>query len=295
MRKTNTKKNKTINKNKTAKKNKYKQFLSKISIKTIPKGYFFYGAKKYSGEQLLEHSKTTEELNKDACSFENISWFGDYEQAKIYKTNELHIYKWKIKKATNLIIINEKNETFIKELFRNNSTKLNTALNINISKKEKERIQTKMKESNIKHDYLNMTQNERAYHEFAFAYGYLNIEDQYQFMKFMKFLIKNKVIDIQMRGGSSIITKLTQKINYYYLFNKTNTKLKYNRLSIYYLDKYALNNLCNLLPPKYKIEGVLQKNEKSFWFPDLIIYKMNIKEYVLFNPHHNLAYDDIVE
>lgn len=290
MVKSNTKKNKN-NKNKTKK--KYSS--SKIDIKIIPKGYSFYGAKKYSGEQLLEHSKTTETLNNDPCSFENISWFGDYEQAKIYKTKELHIYKWKIKKETNLIIINGKNETFIKELFSNNSTKLNTALNINITEKEKEKIQKKLKESNIKHAYLNMTQNEKAYYEFAFAYGYLNIEDQYQFMKLMKFLIKNKYIDIQMRGGSSIITKLTQKINYYYLLNKTNTKLKYNRLSIYYLDKYALNNLCKLLPPKYKIEGVLQKNEKSFWFPDLIIYKMNIKEYVLFNPHHNLSYDDIVE
>jgi len=286
-----TKKNKKI-KNNTTK----KQGLSKISIRKIPRGYFFYGAKKYSGEQLLEHSKTTETITNDGCSFENISWFGDYEQAKIYKTKELHIYKWKIKKETNLIIINEKNESFIRELFRNNSTKvLNTALNINISEKEKEKIQKKLADSNITHDYLNMTQNERAYYEFAFAYGHLNIEDQYQFMKLMKFLIKNKVIDIQMRGGASIITKLTQKINYYYLLNKTNTKLKYNRLSIYYLDKYALNNLCKLLPPKYKIEGVLQKNEKSFWFPDLIIYKMNIKEYVLFNPHHNLTYDDIVE
>lgn len=286
-----TKKNKNI-KNKSKK--KYSS--AKLDIKKISKGYFFYGAKKYSGEQLLEHSKTTERINNDPCSFENISWFGDYEQAKIYKTKELHIYKWKIKKDTNLIIINKNNENFIKELFRNNSTKiLNTALNIDISKKEKEKIQQKLTESNITHDYLDMTQNERAYYEFAFAYGYLKIEDQYQFMKLMQFLIQNKVIDIQMRGGSSIITKLTQKINYYYLLNKTNTKLKYNRLSIYYLDKYALNNLCKLLPPKYKIEGVLQKNEKSFWFPNLIIYKMNIKEYVLFNPHHNLTYEDIVE
>jgi len=69
----------------------------------------------------------------------------------------------------------------------------------------------------------------------------------------------------------------------------------YNRLSIYLFDKYALNNLCKIIPSHFKISGVLQENTKSFWFPDLIVYKMNIKEYVLYNPHHNLIYDKIVE
>ena len=41
----------------------------------------------------------------------------------------------------------------------------------------------------------------------------------------------------------------------------------------------------------YKISGVYQKNDTSFWFPDLIVYKMNIQEYILFNPHHNLVYE----
>ena len=130
---------------------------------------------------------------------------------------------------------------------------------------------------------------------FKFAYGYITTEEQYQFMKLIKFLIQHKFMDIKMREGTSILNKLTKKIDYYYLLGKTNTNKKYNRLSIYSFDKYALNNLCKIIPSNYKISGVIQENTKSFWFPDLIVYKMNIKEYVLYNPHHNLIYDKVIE
>jgi hypothetical protein len=64
----------------------------------------------------------------------------------------------------------------------------------------------------------------------------------------------------------------------------------YNRLSFYNLDKHAIMNLCKVVPKKYNINGVYQKNDTSFWFPDFVIYKMNIQEYILFNPPHNLKF-----
>ena len=56
-------------------------------------------------------------------------------------------------------------------------------------------------------------------------------------------------------------------------------------------------NLCKIVYNNrdYKISGVYQKNDTSFWFPDLKVYKMDISEYVLYNPHHNLIYDSIEE
>ena len=56
-------------------------------------------------------------------------------------------------------------------------------------------------------------------------------------------------------------------------------------------------NLCKIVYNKkdYKIDGVYQKNDTSFWFPNLIVYKMDIEEYILFNPHHNLIYDKLIE
>lgn len=38
-----------------------------------------------------------------------------------------------------------------------------------------------------------MSNNERAYFEFKFAYGYISLEEQYQFMKLVKFLIEKNL------------------------------------------------------------------------------------------------------
>ena len=141
-----------------------------------------------------------------------------------------------------------------------------------------------------------MTNNERAYFEFCFAFGYITLKEQYEFMKLIKYLIDHKFIEINSREGKSIITKINFKINYYFLLNFYSKKEKYNRLSFYSFDKYAIMNFCKLVNnKKYNMDGVYQKNDKSFWFPDYIIYKMNIKEYILFNPHHNLIYNKVIE
>ena len=115
--------------------------------------------------------------------------------------------------------------------------------------------------------------------------------------EYIEYLIENKFIKMDTREGKSILKKLDFKINYYKIGSALPTKEKYNRLSFYYFDKYAIMNLCKIVynKRKYRISGVYQKNDTSFWFPDLIVYKMDIEEYILFNPHHNLIYDKIIE
>jgi hypothetical protein len=191
------------------------------------------------------------------------------------------------------------NATFFKNLFQKAPPLTKFALAIQIGKHQMQKINkltNKIQDKNIDTKYLTMSTREKALYEFQFAYGYISAEEQYQFMKFIRFLIENDIIEINRREGkgTSILSKLITKINYYYLLNKTNHQ-QHNRLSFYLFDKCALNNLCKLLPKKYKIEGVFQGDGKSFWFPDLIVYKMNIKEYVLFNPHHNLIYVKEIE
>jgi hypothetical protein len=282
-----SKKNK-ISKNTTKKNTKHT-----LSFKILKMGYPLYASKKSYGDKILEHTKAEEQKYGDSCLFGNMSWFGDLEQAKSYKTKDQNIYKWKIKKTTNLLIMNKQNEKKFQYYF--NNTKLSLSTLIHLTDKEIVEAIKMAKDENINCNYFNLSQNEKAFFEFRFAYGYMSVKDQYQFMKLIKLLITNKFIDITMRQGTSILKKLNQKINYYYLFNKMNTQKKYNRLSIYLFDKYALNNLCKIIPPHFKISGVFQENTKSFWFPDLVVYKMNIREYVLYNPHHNLIYDEIVE
>ena len=154
-----------------------------------------------------------------------------------------------------------------------------------------------MKNIHYDHEYINMNPNQKALYEFKFAFGYITVKEQYEFLKLVSYLIKNGFIKLDTRDGKSILKKLDFKINYYKISYLVSKKEKYNRLSFYLFDKYAIMNLCKLVYNKkdYKISGVYQKNDTSFWFPDLVVYKMNIQEYILFNPHHNLVYDKLSE
>jgi hypothetical protein len=279
---------KTKKNNSKTKKNKINALkMPKPSLNVLKVGYPLFGAKSIGGDKLLEYTKEQEMKSHDSCLLLNSSWFGDYIIAKSYKTSSNKIYRWKIKVKTNLVITNEKNEKFFESLFTNTTTKL--VPTIIFTKEQMEKIK-------YTHPYLQMSDNEKAFFEFKFAFGYITLEEQYNFLKLIEYLLKNKIIVMETRDKTSILTKLSQKILYY----KTNIffkrKPKYNRLSFYYFDKYAVMNLCKSLhDKKINISGIYQKNDTSFWFPDFVVYKMNIKEYILFNPQHNLVYDKEVE
>jgi hypothetical protein len=280
----NTRKNKTkIIKNKTMKNTK----LLKSSLKILEIGYPLYASKQYEGNTILEYNKNEEIKYHDSCLMQNSSWFGDLDVAKSYKTKYTHIYRWNTKKITKLLNINKENENFIDNIFKNSNIKL--VPSIVLTKKILENIK-------YEHSYLNMMTNERALYEFKFCFGYITVKEQYEFLKLLQYLLKNKIINMETRGGDSILKKIKMKIVYYNVGSLLGKKNKYNRLSFYDLDKHAVMNLCKLVNnTKYNISGVYQKNAKSFWFPNLLVYKMNIQEYILFNPHHNLVYDKLIE
>jgi hypothetical protein len=278
------KKNNYRGKNKTRKTSTIK---IKPSLKILPKGYSLYASKQYEGSTILEYNKSEEKKYNDKCLMQNSSWFGDLEVAKIYKTKDTHIYKWDIKTTTNLLKTDVKNKPFVEEIFKN--TKQTLEPTIKISKDQ-------MKNIKYNHPYLEMSQNERALYEFNFCFGYLTVTEQYKFMKLIKYLLENKIINLKTRQGDSILKKLKIKIYYYKVGSLFGKKEISNRLSFYDFDKHAIMNLCKIVNnSKFKIDGVYQKNDTSFWFPDLIVYKMNIQEYILFDPQDNLVYDTIIE
>lgn len=187
------------------------------------------------------------------------------------------------KKNTNLLITNKKNEQYFEMIFKNTNKILTPTIVLT-----KEQINT----IHYDHPYIHMSPNEKAYYEFCFAFGYITLEEQFHFLELVKYLIQEKYIDMVTREGNSVVKKLNVKLNYYRL-NIFKKKEKYNRLSFYFFDKYALMNLCKIVSKE--ISGVYQPNTKSFWFPDFIIYRMNIEETILFNPHHNLIYEKEVD
>lgn len=276
-----TRRNK-IRKNKTRKNRS-----SKPSLKVLKLSYPLYAAKSYEGSTILKYNKEQEDKYHDKCLMINSSWFGDLEVAKIYKTKDNHIYRWTTKKKTNLLKINLENEGFITNIFSRTNSKLTPTINLKTNK---------ISQIEYKHPYLEMTTNEKALFEFQFCFGFINVKEQYEFMKFVKYLIENKFTDIKRRDGKSILNKLKIKIKYYEITSLFGKKEKLNRLSFYDFDKHAIMNLCKLIREyKISISGVYQKNDTSFWFPDFLVYKMNIQEYILFNPHDNLVYDKLIE
>jgi len=259
----------------------------KPSFRVLKKGYPLYASKQYEGSSILEYNKNQEIKYHNKCLMQNSSWFGDLIVAKSYKTKDTHIYRWKTKQVTKLLNINIQNESFINNIFKNTNAKLIPTINLT-----KEQI-NKIK---YEHSYLNMSPNEKALYEFKFCFGFITVDEQYEFMNLIKYLIENKLIEIKRRDGGSILKKLEIKINYYRISSFLDKKEKNNRLSFYDFDKHAIMNLCKIVNNKrYNISGVYQKNNKSFWFPNFIVYKMDIQEYILFNPQDNLVYDTLIE
>jgi hypothetical protein len=259
----------------------------KPSFRVLKKGYPLYASKQYEGSSILEYNKNQEIKYHNKCLMQNSRWFGELIVAKSYKTKDTHIYRWKTKQVTKLLNINSQNESFINNIFKNTNAKLIPTINLT-----KEQI-NKVK---YEHSYLNMSSNEKALYEFKFCFGFITVDEQYEFMNLIKYLIENKLIEIKRRNGGSILKKLEIKINYYKVASLLGKKEKNNRLSFYDFDKHAIMNLCKIVNNKrYNISGVYQKNNKSFWFPNFIVYKMDIQEYILFNPQDNLVYDKLIE
>jgi hypothetical protein len=275
-----TSKNKSKNRNKTR---KNKPLLP--DIKTLERGSSIYGAKnKNMGYNILDYTRSNEIKNKKHCVYENISWFAGLEQAKHYKGKDDEIFRWNVNKTLNLIKITERNRNFFRNAFLNSQKKIKPV--VNISKDSLNKI-------HYEHKFLNMNNNERALYEFNFIFGYLTLKEQYKFLLFIKYLIKNNIIDILSRHETSLLPQINKKINFYrlYPFGK---KENLNRVSLYEINKKSLLNLCAVLNRKHNIDGVYQPNTNSYWYPDLIVYHMNIEEYILFSPHTELKNDGIV-
>jgi len=281
--------NNKTRKNRSLSQNQIPKPIPKPSLKILSIGNSLFAAKSFNGQELLDYTRKSELKQHNNCVLDNSSWFGDLEVATIYKTTSNKIYKWNIKVKTLLLKINKENEDFFNYIFTN--TNISLTPTIHLTKEQVKKIQ----DMQYSYPYLTMSSNEKAFFEFKFAFGYITLKEQYEFLKFIEFLIYHKFIELGSREGKSIVNKLRQKMLYYNTNVFFKRKEKYNRISFYLFDKYAMMNLCRLVSKKYNISGVYQKNDTSFWFPDFIIYKMNIKEYILFNPHHNLDYDKEVD
>lgn len=271
-----------VSKNKT-RKNKMRIKL----LKMLKKGTSIYAAKEYKGDKILTYTKKNAEKEKSPCILNNMSWFSKLDRAKLYKNNTHKIYQWTIIAPTPLLPINKSNRKFFEYIFTHSVSKLEPYIELT------DQIMKKIK---YEHPYLLMSTNERAYYEFKFAYGYMPIHEQYNFLMLIKYLLKENIVHLQTRGKNSILPKVIARILYYTLNddinNITTSKHRMNRLSIYNFDRRANTNICTLLK-EYNytdISGTYVPPTTSFWHIINFVTNDNLEEYVLFNPHKNLEY-----
>jgi hypothetical protein len=284
---------KKYNKNKHSKTKKHT--IQDIDLLVLKEKYPLYASKKHDGDKLLEFKKQAEIESKDSCLLDNSSWFGTYKVAKSYKTKETKLYEFQTKKITKLIKITKKNEKTFEHFFENSNLELTPCLIFDENKISKIKDKLEKINSDIPTFYFSLSNNQKALFEFKFAFGYISLKEQYDFLRLLKFLLEEKFIEINTRENDSLLNKIILKINYYKAVNWFSRQNKLNRISIYLFDKCAVSNLCRSLPKKYSIQGIHQPDTNSFWFPNLILYKMNIEEFILFNPHKNLVYVKEIE
>ena len=267
--------------------------MKNIVFKILKKKFSIYASKDFDGQAILNYTKKQQNKQKVKCIIDNLNWFGGLNEAKLYKTNKNHIYQWKIKDETKLIKINKKNENLFNFIFMNTKKKLNTTINIKNEKLKK--IKKMIKKENIQCPYFELNNHEKAYFEFKFVFGFMSLNEQFEFLKLCKYLIENKYIDIKRRDGNSIINKINLKIKYYQINPFKDRFIKrINRLSFYIFDKNVCYNLCKLLPNSLGIDGIYIPDAKNFWHIKLQLYPRSILEYIIFNPHKKLIYKKMI-
>ena len=259
------------------------------SIIQLRPNFPLYASKPYAGDKMLVYQMTEEKRTHDKCFIDNVSWFGNKEVAKHYKKSNNSIYLWKTIKPMKLIRISQGNDGVFRNLFMRHQGKLTPRIQLTTAQTNKIK---RIAPESLDLSYLDLSLNEKALYEFNFVFGYLTVHEQYNFLKLLQLLMEHHFLQMKARGTIQISHKIALKIKYYQLNYLLTKKEKYNRLSLYELDKYAVSNACKLLPG---IDGIYQKNGTSFWFPDLIVYKMNIQEYILFRPHRILKYIKQIE
>jgi hypothetical protein len=239
----------------------------------ISKNKPLYASKSYSSTEILKYNKKNVEESKDRCDGRNISWFGDYKVAQSYETKNDHVRQWETLRKIKLISIDKDNENLFNDRFLETKKQLEPLTDVILPKPV------------YIHPYINtMNTNERCLYEFKFAFGYITVNEQYEFIKLFDFLLEKNYLSLLSRKND-IIPSFKLKMYYYGINFEDKEKLKYQRFSLYHIDKCVLRNVCKLISTRY--DGVYQPNQKNFWNPNLLVFetfRKNIEEYILFRP-----------
>jgi hypothetical protein len=231
------------------------------------------------------------------CLLDNLTWFADLKQAVQYVGNKTRIFKWKAKHPIKLLSVSPQNKNYFERLFHQTPRAKFYTLNV---------VPSKIPEEHLSHPYFSMKSNEQALFLFQFAFGYLPLEEQADFIDLIHDLIKADAVDLRGRKGGSIMPNVTTLRKYYQTGEdkySDEDKLKrasyrhypLNRVSFYEVDRMAALNLCMVVRNPV-FDGIFVPQQKSFWFSNTEKERpMDLLEYAFFRPHEKLTFEGELE
>lgn len=230
------------------------------------------------GPIITDYSK---KIGKKKCNYKTITWFGKLNVAKKYKTKSNKIYRYNTIKNTRLLQIDSHNKQIIKDKILNYRYP---------SKYEVLYRGNKLKKYD--HPYLDMDTRNRCLYEIFFAYGFMTLDEQYEFINLILYLIDTKKSSIKHPKSATYTKALYNTPRAYVLFfvkfwhkiaGKLGTK-KYNKINIYEINKHSAYNICLAFND---IDGIFYPNKESSWYPFSMIPTF---EYIIFKPHLTIKY-----
>ena len=264
--------------NKTKKKKIILELQSASIIKTLPVGFKLYSAKKYKSQEIIDFVKKNRQQKKQVCLIDNLSWLTTKKGSIRYKLyHPTYIMsEWMVKVPTNLLKINHDSYSFLKNLYMNSTIRLQSFLSL----KDDAIENIKMKNAHT-NPYLFMNHKERCFYEFQFIFGFISVQEQLQFLHFIKECITQGFLK-----DNTLKKKIDNRIILYNFSDLVFYKNKINRLPMYFFDKVVVLNLCKLLNKNSQfstqISGIYFYNKKSYFD------YLNLEEYILFNLDENV-------
>jgi hypothetical protein len=228
------------------------------------------------------------------CLLDNLTWFADLKQAVQYVGNKTRIFKWKAKHPIKLLSVVPRNKKYFERLFHQTPKAKFYTLNVDPSK---------IPEEHLSHPYFSMKSNEQALFLFQFAFGYLSLDNQAEFIELIHDLIQEEALDLRGRKGGSIMPNVTTLRKYYQTGDEEYRSYPLNRISFYEVDRMAVLNLCmvsladgsarnKVTKGRQVFDGLFVPQQKSFWFSNTEKERpMDLLEYAFFRPHEKLSFE----
>ena len=253
----------------------------------LSKGFPLYASKHRDiGSLILDYTRDNQNRTGEMCLLDNLTWFADLKQAVQYVGNKTRIFKWKAKHPIKLLSVSPKNKKYFERLFRQTPRAKFYTLNV---------IPSKIPEEHLSHPYFSMKSNEQALFLFQFAFGYLKIDEQAEFIELIHDLINAEAVDLRGRKGGSIMPNVTTLRKYYQTGEDKYRNYPLNRVSFYEVDRMAVLNLC-MVARNPVFDGIFVPQQKSFWFSNTEKERpMDLLEYAFFRPHEKLTFEGELE